>query len=70
MSESDRMREELELDADLMEKAKESTGIKDSTQLLHRALELLIHHEASQRLAALGGTQPNFSVAARRTVSL
>jgi Arc/MetJ family transcription regulator len=48
----------LEIDDDLLRIAKEFTGITDVSALIHKALKALIHHEASRRLAALGGTMP------------
>ena len=52
------MRTTVILDDDLMATAQEFTGLTERTALLRRALKALIHLEASQRLAALGGTMP------------
>jgi Arc/MetJ family transcription regulator len=52
------MRTTVILDDDLMAVAQEFTGLTERTALLRRALKALIHLEASQRLAALGGTMP------------
>jgi len=53
------MRTTLVLDDELLRKAQEITGVTERTALLRQALKALIHLEASRRLAALGGSQPN-----------
>ena len=60
------MRSTLNLDDKLIEQARRATGIQEKTALIHKALETLISIEASRRLAALGGTMPNFRTAPRR----
>ena len=60
------MRTTLILDAELLERAKELTGIQEKTALLHAGLEALIAREAGKRLAALGGTQPELTSIPRR----
>ena len=52
------MRTRVVLDDELFDKAKEMTGIAGKSALLHKALQILVHFEASHRLAALGGTMP------------
>jgi Arc/MetJ family transcription regulator len=52
------MRMTVSLDDGLVRTAQELTGISDKTALVREALKVLIHHEASRRLAALGGTMP------------
>ncbi|HET7348410.1 MAG TPA: type II toxin-antitoxin system VapB family antitoxin [Acidobacteriaceae bacterium] len=52
------MRATVTLDDDLVRKAQKYTGIKERSALLRAALEALIHIEASRRLAAMGGTEP------------
>jgi hypothetical protein len=42
----------------LIRKAQEFTGVTERTALLREALKALIHLEASRRLAAVGGTEP------------
>lgn len=49
------MRTTIVLDDDLLKAAEELTGISDRTALLCKALQTLVHAEASRRLAALGG---------------
>ncbi len=60
------MRTTLILDDELIEKARAATGIMEKTSLVRAGLEALIARETARRLAALGGTQPNFE-AGRRT---
>jgi Arc/MetJ family transcription regulator len=52
------MRTTLALDDELMDRAREFTGITEKTALVREALKALIQREAARRLAALGGTMP------------
>lgn len=54
----DRMRATVALDDDLVRTAQELTGVTERTSLIRKALKALIHLEASRRLAALGGSNP------------
>ncbi len=60
------MRTTLILKDDLVERAAAYTGIKEKTALVHAGLQALIAQEAARRLAALGGTMPNFRAGRRR----
>ena len=60
------MRSTVVIDDDLLAKAREYTGIKETSALVRRAVEVLVQLEASRRLAALGGTDPNAWAAPRR----
>jgi Arc/MetJ family transcription regulator len=60
------MRTTLALDDELIKKAQEFTGIKEKSALVRKALETLVQWEASRRLAALGGTMPDFPQIPRR----
>ena len=60
------MRTTLILNDDLVAKAREYTGIKEKTRLIHLGLEALIQREAALRLAALGGTAPSAKAGRRR----
>jgi len=60
------MRSTLNVDDELLDKARRLTGIKKKTALIHEALKTLISVHAARRLAALGGTQPNFRPGRRR----
>ncbi len=53
------MRTTISLDDDLVARAQEFTGITEKTALVREALKVLIHFEASRRLAALGGSDPD-----------
>lgn len=60
------MRTTLIIDDKLIEKARELTGIKEKTALVHAGLEALIAREAARRLASLAGSQPNLRPIPRR----
>jgi Arc/MetJ family transcription regulator len=53
------MRATVALDDDLVRRAQEYSGVTERSALLRLALNALIHLEASRRLAALGGTEPD-----------
>jgi len=63
------MRTTVTIDDDLFEKAQEYTGISEKSALLHEALKLLVAREASRRLAAMGGSEPDFVAPPRRRFS-
>ena len=58
------------VDETLLSKARELTGIKEKTALVHAALEALIAREASRRLANLGGTESALEEIPRRRTAL
>ena len=60
------MRTTLNLDDDLILRAREYTGIREKTSLIHAALHELIAKEAAKRLALLEGSMPNFQAGRRR----
>ena len=60
------MRTTLILRDDLIEKARDLTGIREKTALVHAGLETLIARESARRLAALGGTMPALRTVPRR----
>jgi Arc/MetJ family transcription regulator len=60
------MRTTVTLDDALVERAIELTGISEKSVLLRNGLKTLIRVESARRLAALGGTDPDASVAPRR----
>lgn len=60
------MRTTLILDAELIDRARESSGIQEKTALVRAGLEALIAREAAKRLAALGGSQPGLQAVPRR----
>ena len=60
------MRTTLNLDDELLEQAREYTGITEKTALVHEGLKLLVQRAAARRLAALGGTEPDLKPIPRR----
>lgn len=60
------MRTTLNIDDELLAKAREYTKIEEKTALVRAGLEALIAREAARRLAALGGTMPDFVAGRRR----
>lgn len=60
------MRTTIVVDDQLLAAAQEYTGVKEKSALIRRALEELVHREASRRLARLGGTAPDFEAPPRR----
>ena len=60
------MRTTLNLDADLLERARKLTGIKEKTALLHAGMEALIARASAERLAALGGSEKSLRPIPRR----
>lgn len=51
------MRTTIDIDKGLVEAARELSGIKEQTSLVHAGLRALIARESAKRLAALGGSQ-------------
>jgi len=60
------MRTTVDLQEDLVENARQLTGISEKTALLHAGLKLLIERESARRLAALAGTMPQLKRVSRR----
>ena len=60
------MRTTLIIDAGLIDRARELTGIQEKTALVRAGLEALIAREAGRRLAALGGSRPKLAAIPRR----
>ncbi len=63
------MRTTLALDDNLVNIARELTGVAEKTALVRAALQALIERESARRLAALGGIAPGFPDIPRRKVS-
>ena len=53
------MRATVALDDDLVRQAQEFSGVTEKSTLLLKALQALIHLEASRRLAAVAGSDPD-----------
>lgn len=60
------MRTTLIVDDALLEKARQLTGIREKTAVLHAGLQALIARESARRLAALGGSDPALKPIPRR----
>jgi len=60
------MRSTFTIDDELLEKAKDYSGIEGTKDVVHAALTQMIQREAALRLAKLGGTMPNFKAPPRR----
>jgi Arc/MetJ family transcription regulator len=60
------MRTTIVLDDALLADAKEFTGIEETSTLVRLALKKLVEAEAARRLARLGGTDPDATLAPRR----
>ncbi len=60
------MRTTINIDDDLFTKAVELTGVHEKTALLREGLKALIERESAQRLALLGGSEPDLEQVPRR----
>lgn len=60
LAEVKRTRTTVTLDDELVRKAQLFTGVKEKTALIREALTQLVQREGARRLAALGGSEPNF----------
>ena len=60
------MRSTINLDDQLLERARALTGTKETAALVRQALETLVRVESGKRLIALGGSIPDAEAAPRR----
>ena len=60
------MRTTLALDDELVTTAQKFTGIQEKSTLVREALKALIERESARRLARLGGSDPQATIARRR----
>lgn len=60
------MKTTLNIDDSTLEKASQLTGVKEKTALVRLGLEALIAKHSAQRLAALGGCEPDAKSIPRR----
>jgi Arc/MetJ family transcription regulator len=60
------MRTTITVDEKLLAAAKELSGIEDTSDVIGKALPLLVQHEAAQRLIMLGGSAPDLEAPPRR----
>ena len=60
------MRTTLNIDDELLARARRLSGLKEKTAIVHAGLEALIAVESARRLAALGGTETGLRTVRRR----
>lgn len=60
------MRTTINLDDQLLAKARRLTGVKERTALIHEGLRALIERESARRLALLAGSEPQLRPVSRR----
>ncbi len=60
------MRTTMIINDALLARAMELTGLREKTAVVHAGLEALIARASAQRLARLGGSDPNATAAPRR----
>jgi Arc/MetJ family transcription regulator len=60
------MRTTVTIDDELLAKAAKYSGLEETSAIIRHALKDYVSAEASRRLAALGGTMPDFEPAPRK----
>ena len=60
------MRTDVNVDGELLERARELTDIHEDSELVAQGLKALIARESARRLARLGGSQPQLRDMRRR----
>ena len=60
------MKTTVTIDAALLKRAEELTGITDKADLAREGLRALIERESARKLAKLGGSQPRLNPIPRR----
>lgn len=60
------MKTTMNIDDDLLERARRLTDLREKTALVHAGLEALIARESARRLAELGGSEPRLKSVRRR----
>jgi Arc/MetJ family transcription regulator len=60
------MRTTLNIDDQLLDKARRLSGIQEKTAIVHAGLEALVALESARRLAALGGSEKRLRPVRRR----
>lgn len=60
------MRTTINIDEELIEHARQLTGVHERTELIHEGLRALIARESARRLARLGGSDPRAKAPRRR----
>lgn len=60
------MRTTLNIEDELLAKAKKLSGLKEKTVLVREGLKALIERETARRLSQLGGSEPQLEPVPRR----
>ncbi len=60
------MRTTLNIEDELLAKAKKLSGLKEKTVLVREGLKALIERETARRLSQLGGSEPQLEPVRRR----
>jgi Arc/MetJ family transcription regulator len=60
------MRTTLNIDDDLLQQARDLSGVQQKTALIREGLKALIERESARRLARLGGSEPQLEPIPRR----
>lgn len=60
------MRTTLDIDDELLQQARNLSGVQEKTALVREGLKALIERESARRLALLGGSEPQLSTIPRR----
>lgn len=60
------MRTTVTIDDDLLAAAQEYYDVREKSALINEALRALVEREAANRLASLGGSEPQFQAPPRR----
>lgn len=60
------MRTTLNIDDDLLQQARDLSGLQEKTALIREGLKALIERESAKRLAKLGGSEPQAEPIPRR----
>ena len=60
------MRTTLNIDDELLEKARVLSGVQEKSALVREGLRSLIERESARRLARLGGSEPEVEAVPRR----
>lgn len=64
------MRTTLNLDDALLDEARRLTGLTERTALIHAGLRALIERASAERLARLGGSEPELQALPRRRAAV
>ena len=60
------MRTTLNIDDDLLQRARDLSGVQEKTALIREGLKALIERESARRLARLGGSESQLEPIPRR----